>query len=208
MGEAGAALARGAAALALVALVAACGHGGDFVLPEQLPAGADGDAAYHLAAGDIIAVRVWNQDAMSAPRVRVRDDGRISLPLVHDVAVAGMTPSELARRLETTLKEFVQNPIVTVTVEEPRPLRVSVIGEVTRPGVYDLDATAGVLQALAAAGGLTAFAETDGIFVLRQKGDATAAPTRIRFTYERLARGDRPAAVFRLRHGDVVVVER
>jgi len=85
-------------------------------------------------------------------------------------------------------------------VEESRPFEASVVGNVRKAGTFPVDPRSGVLQALAAAGGLGEFADPDRIFVLR-KGD------RIRFTYKALIRAERRAAAFRLRAGDVVVVE-
>jgi polysaccharide export outer membrane protein len=191
-------------AIALL-LVASCSHRGRFVWGETLVAVPEPDTSYRIANGDVIGVRVWNQESVSIPRVRVRDDGHISMPLIRDVEVAGLAPEEVARQMEAKLKEFVVNPIVTVSVEESRPLRISVVGEVTRPGVYDLERSAGVLHALAAGGGLTPYAASDGVFVLRPLRDGGVS--RIRFRYEALARGGLSAA-FQLRHGDVVIVER
>jgi polysaccharide export outer membrane protein len=170
---------------------------------------APADAAYRIAPGDVIGVRVWNQEAMSIERARVREDGKISLPFLNDVEVAGMEPGELGRRLEVKLKAFIVNPVVTVLVQERQPLRVSVLGEVTRPGAYEMDKAAGVLQVLAAAGGLTPFAHDAGVYVLRPGywADGNPAPARIRFRYSELRSGRSPAALFRLRPGDVVVVE-
>ena len=154
-------------------------------------------------------MRVWNQEANSVDRARVRDDGRISLPFLNDVDVAGMEPAELAHRIEVKLKAFIVNPVVTVVIHERRPLRVSVIGQVVRAGSYELDAGAGVLSAIAAAGGLTPFAGTNRIYVLRSGywADGDPAPARIRFRYDDLRRGKPPASIFRLRTGDFVVVE-
>jgi polysaccharide export outer membrane protein len=164
---------------------------------------------YVIASGDVIGVRVWNQEANSIDRARVRDDGKISVPLLHDVEVVGMQPAELARRLEVKLTPFIVNPLVTVVVHERSPLRVSVLGRVARPGVYDLDQGAGVVNALAAAGGMTPFADEDRVFVLRKGYWAhdELSVARIRFRYEDLRRGNAPAAVFPLRRGDIVVVE-
>lgn len=195
----------------LVAFGAACGHGKDYLWVNDVPVrqAAPAEAAYRIGVGDVIGVRVWNQDSMSIDRARVREDGRISLPFLDDVEVVGMEPAELARRLEVKLKTFIVNPVVTVVVQERPPLRVSVMGQVVRPGVYDLESSAGVIHALAAAGGPTPFADEDGVFVLRQGywADGNPAPGRIRFRYSELRRGKVPAAAFRLRAGDVVVVE-
>lgn len=163
------------------------------------------DTGYVISPGDVLQVRVFQQEAMSA-RVKVRGDGKVSLPMLNDVLVAGKSPSVLASELQVKLKDFINTPVVTVSLEEMRPVTVSVLGEVVRPGVVTLEAGSGVLQALAASGGLTDFAHRDGLFVLR-KIPGQPAPRRLRFTFEVLARGEGPAARFTLLPGDVVVAE-
>jgi polysaccharide export outer membrane protein len=129
----------------------------------------------------------------------------VSLPFLNDVEAAGKTPVQLAGELESGLKSVILNPKVTVAVEESKPptLSISVLGEVARPGLESLEPGAGVAQALAAAGGLTVFAHKDRIYVVRRG----ARPTRIHFTYAALTRSIGRAPSFRLRTGDVVVVE-
>jgi polysaccharide biosynthesis/export protein len=186
-----------------LALFCSCAHGGAFVWVDDYAA-ADPPAsrAYAIQEGDLIRVQVWNQDAMST-RARVRSDGRISVPFLKDVTVAGKAPAALATELERMLKDYVINPVVYVVVEESRPATVSVVGEVTRPGVFPIDGAMGVAQALAAAGGLTAFAHKRRIYVLR----ADPKPARIRFTFDALVSAVGLAPAFRLHGGDVVVVE-
>jgi polysaccharide export outer membrane protein len=204
--------------LLLLAALAACAAPGTSVRVEDLPGGPGtstgigpgslGDEEYRLAAGDVVSVRVWNQEAMSVTRTRLRDDGKISVPFLQDVEAVNRTPAELSTMLRAKLMAFVVNPVVTVSLEEVRPLRVPVTGEVLRPGIYDLDRRVGVLTALAAAGGFSDFAHRDAIYVLRyQLPIGERVPLRIRFTYRSLVEGTRPAANFRLRDGDVVVVE-
>lgn len=176
---------------------------GAFVEAEE--AAAPDDGSYVIAAGDVLQVRVFQQEAMSA-RVKVREDGKVSLPLVNDVLVAGKSPPVLAGELQVKLKEFINTPVVTVSLEESRPLMVSVLGEVVRPGVVTLEVGSGVLQALAAAGGLTDFAHKEGLFVLR-KTPGQAAPRRIRFKWDVLARAEGSSARFALRPGDTVIAE-
>lgn len=193
---------------ALVGALGGCAVGGAFVRVEDLPAAPSGDEEYRVSAGDVVSVRVWNQEAMSVSRARVRDDGKISVPFLQDVEVAGRTPVEISSLLKGKLVAFVVSPVVTFSVDEVHPLRVPVTGEVARPGVYELDRRGGVLAALAAAGGFSEFAHRDAVHVLRyQLPLGERAPLRIRFTYRALARGERPAASFRLRDGDVLVVE-
>ncbi|MCM2333910.1 MAG: polysaccharide export protein [Anaeromyxobacteraceae bacterium] len=195
--------------LAALLALAACATPGEFVRVEALPGGvATADDEYRIGPGDVLSVRVWNQEAMSLPRAKVRDDGKISVPFLQDVEAASRTPAELATVLKARLQAYVVSPVITVTLEELRPLRVPVMGEVVRPGVYELDRKAGVLVALASAGGFSEFAHRDRIHVLRYQVPLGApAPLRIRFDYEALARGERAPAAFRLRDGDVVVVD-
>jgi len=157
---------------------------------------------YVIGVGDLLNVQVWDQEKMSA-RVRVRSDGRVSLPFLDDVPVADMTPVALARSLEERLKQFIVTPQVTVVVDEAKPLSVSVLGQVAQPGLYNLDTGARIAQALAAAGGLRDFARKDGIYLLRS-GDGTS---RIRMTYNDVTARTGRAFSLRLRSGDVVVVE-
>jgi polysaccharide biosynthesis/export protein len=197
-------------ALALAGALLACASHRPFLWVEDVPpAKQPEDPEYRIAAGDVLGVRVWNQESMSTPRARVRDDGKVSLPFLQDVQAAGMTLSELSARLSVRLKTYVQSPVVTVTLEERRALRVPVLGEVAHAGTYELQQEAGVLEALAMAGGLTQWARRDGIYVLRYGywADGNPEPARIRFRYDRLAGGAAPAATFKLRPGDVVVVE-
>jgi polysaccharide export outer membrane protein len=176
---------------------------GAYVSYESLPG--PGPREYLIAVGDVLQVRVFQQEANSA-KVKVRADGMVSLPLVHDILVAGKTPTALAIELQTRLRDYINTPLVTISLEESRPLTVSVLGEVTRPAVVTLDIGSGVLQALSAAGGLTDFAHRDGLFVLRNT-PGQAKPSRIRFTWEALTSGDPKAVGFMLQAGDVVVAE-
>ena len=167
--------------------------------PRPLPVNGE----YVIGIGDGLSVQVWEQEKMSAV-VRVRSDGRISLPFVNDVPAAGLTPVDLARDLEARLKPFIVAPRVLVAIDDARPLSVSVLGQVGTAGLHDLTPGAGVAQALAAAGGLKDFAKRDRIFVVRNEGPE---PLRIRMTWDNIAAGLGVAGRFRLRTGDVVVVE-
>jgi len=186
--------------LLLALALASCTRAGPYVWVHELPELEVADE-YLLEAGDVLSVRVFNQDNLST-HARVRSDGKIALPFLGDVVVRGKTPGAVSRELEVQLKAYVVSPAVTITVEEGPPTSVSVLGEVTRPGLYTLDPLAGVLQALAVAGGFTDYASRDSIYLLRR-----ASAQRIRFTYASLSRGGDRASAFRLRAGDVLVVE-
>jgi polysaccharide export outer membrane protein len=193
------------AALFIAASLAACAAPGNYVWVQDLPPAPPASSRedhYVINVGDTISVRVFEQDAMSS-KVKVRVDGKVSLPILGELEVRGKRPADVARELEVKLKEFVVSPKVTVNVDEFGPIPVAVLGEVTHPGTYPLDATAGVMQALASAGGFTEYASKDRIFVLRK----TPALKRIRFTFDALSRNEPRAATFALQAGDVVVVD-
>ncbi len=171
----------------------------NFIWVDRFPEPAI-EGAYAIAVGDTLSVRVYNQEGMSA-KAKVRSDGMISLPFLNDVEAAGDTPAILAQRIQARLKDFLANPVVTVALDEARPLEVSVVGEVLRPGLYRLEPGAGVLTALAAASGFSDFADRERIFVVRN------GTTRVRFTYAALTQALEAAGRFKLRPGDVVIVE-
>jgi len=193
--------------LATLLLLSACYQPGRFTWVDDYrePQVSQQDDSYVIHKGDVLTVNVWNQRDITS-RSRVRDDGRISLPLVNDVEAAGLTPAALARAMELKLKDMVANPVVTVMVEEAQPIKISVLGEVRNPGKKLLESGSGLLQALSEASGFTDYARDDAIYVLR-KEPGYAQPLRIRFTYEALTRSEGTASAFRLKTGDVVVVE-
>jgi polysaccharide export outer membrane protein len=194
-----------AASLFLVANLLACSGTGSFVWVDQLPAGyttRPNEERYLIRAGDMLSIRVFNQEPLST-RAKVRTDGRIAMPALGDIDVRGKLPSQLKTELEASLKGYVNAPSVTVTVEDVQPIVVSVLGEVQKSGVFPLDPRATLAQVLAAAGGLTDYASRDRIFVVR----SGAQPLRVRFTWEDISRGSSKAAGFVLGDGDLVVVE-
>jgi polysaccharide biosynthesis/export protein len=191
--------------LATAALASGCIHDtGRYVSVEEYTEPTN-EPEYVIKVGDMLFVRVFQQDNMSA-RTRVRADGRISLPFLNDVVAAGFTPQVLASQLQTRLKDFLSNPVVTVSLEEVRQLQVPVLGEVSRPGNYPLEQGAGVLQALASAGGFTNYARKD-VYVVRPSGKPKEPQLRLRFDWDALFKAEGKGAVFILRPGDVVLVE-
>jgi polysaccharide export outer membrane protein len=188
--------------LPCVLWLSSCASVDKFTWVDSLPPAQVGSANdYVVAPGDVLSISVWNQEKMSA-KVKVRQDGRITLPFLNDVDTTGKRPNELGKELEVKLKEFILNPMVTVVTEETKPLNISVLGEVARPGQYTMESGAGLLQAFAAAGGLTDFANRERLFVLRERPSS-----RVRFTYDSLIRRNGSAAEFRLMNGDVIVAE-
>lgn len=166
-----------------------------------------------LKSGDVVRLSVPGMEKELAgenSQMTITADGNITVPYVGPLPVAGLTPAQAARQLNGRLNGIVVDPQARITVVEPRPPQVSVLGEVSRPNRYAIDYGDGVLQALAEAGGLTEFADPRKIFVLRQEPGAAgeaAPPLRVRFEYEDLVGGDEPSIDFQLRDGDVIVVQ-
>jgi polysaccharide biosynthesis/export protein len=157
---------------------------------------------YVIGAEDMLQISIWKNEAMSRT-LPVRPDGKISLPLLHDVQAAGLTPLQLRDKLAAALAEFMPNPEVAVTVMDVRSYRVSVLGEVQKPGVLQLKAPTTVLEALAQAGGFRDFASPSKIVIFRK--DERGQTQRLRFNYNRAVGGGGEENVS-LKSGDVVVV--
>ncbi len=155
---------------------------------------------YRLGPGDKLRVEVYREPQLSQS-LQVRPDGKITLPLVGDVAATGRTSIELRDALTTSLKEYVTNPDVTVIVQEATAAQVFIIGEVPSPGVQVMRGPLTALQALAQAGGLKEFADERDIRILR-KGNLGLVT--IPFDYKEAIRG-RLEPVY-LQPGDTVVV--
>jgi polysaccharide biosynthesis/export protein len=158
---------------------------------------------YVIGPEDMLMITVWKNDALSRT-LPVRPDGKISLPLLHDVQAAGLTPMQLRDKLANALGEFMPNPEVAVSVIEVRSYRVSVLGEVQKPGVLQLKADTTVLEAIALSGGFRDFASPGKITILRR--DANGTTQKIPFNYNRAIKDNRTQDNVTLKSGDVVVV--
>ncbi|HET9959496.1 MAG TPA: polysaccharide biosynthesis/export family protein [Polyangiaceae bacterium] len=157
---------------------------------------------YIIGIGDSISIEVYQQKDMSL-KGRVRRDGRLAMPLLNEVVAAGKTPAALAKELEGRLKQYLQEPRVTVNVEEATPISVTILGEVKSGGTLTLEPPASMLQAMAKAGGLSEYGDHDRIFLLRKVPQFQ----RIRFTYDAIMNNESGAAMFPLQSGDVIVVQ-
>lgn len=160
------------------------------------------DDGYRIGPEDTLLIAVWKNEAISRT-VPVRPDGMISLPLLHDVEAAGLTPTELRDVLRAKLSEFIPTPEVSVIVTEVRSFKVSVLGEVAKPARYELKSWTTVLDVLALAGGLTEFAARSRIVILRHEGRTLK---RIPFNYNKAIGADGEQANLDLRPGDIVLV--
>jgi polysaccharide export outer membrane protein len=160
------------------------------------------EPGFIIGPEDVLGIFVWREAEVSGD-VAVRPDGMITLPLIRDVKAAGLTPTELADRIQESLREFITDPAVTVVVRQMNSRKVFITGEVARPGAYALASSMTVMQLIAVAGGLNEFAEADGISVLRVEGGKTRT---FPFKYKDVAKGKKPEQNIMLKPGDTVVV--
>ena len=110
-----------------------------------------------LGPEDVLEITVWRNQDLSRQTV-VRPDGMVSMPLIGDVQANGLTANQLAAKIADRLKEFKENPSVSVSVKEVNSYNIFVLGEVQKPGKYQLKSNTSVLQAIAVAGGFTIYA--------------------------------------------------
>jgi polysaccharide export outer membrane protein len=157
---------------------------------------------YVLRSGDLLLISVWKETDLQS-EVLIRPDGGISFALAGELAAAGHTVGELTTLLETRIRKFIPDAVVTVTVKAAAGNRIFVIGKVTRPGDFPLTGPMDVMQALTLAGGATPFADVNGIRILRREGEHQ---TSIRFHYNDILHGRKLDQNILLQNGDTVVV--
>jgi polysaccharide biosynthesis/export protein len=193
-------------ALAQTPSPAAAAPGPAAAPPAPAPAVPNGPVdpnEYRIGPEDVLQVSIWKNEAMSRT-VPVRPDGKITLPLLNDVEAAGLTPMEFREALIKRLAEYMPAPEVSVIVVEPRSFKVSVMGEIPKPGRFELRSRTTVLDLLALAGGLSQFASRSKIVVLRP--DGANGMKRMPFNYNKAVSAGGEQENFYLQAGDIVVV--
>lgn len=168
---------------------------------EAAPLPQVNNATYIIGGDDVLAVHVWKEPDLTTT-LPVRADGMISLPLINDIKAAGLTPMQLAANITEKLKKYLSDPHVTVTVTQMNSQRIYAMGEVLHPGSINLLPNMTVLQALATCG-FTQFANTKGIYVLRNDN---GAQKKIPVPYKKLIKGAAMDQNITLKPGDTIVV--
>jgi polysaccharide export outer membrane protein len=158
-------------------------------------------AEYRLVPGDKLRIEVY-KDAQLSQSAQIRPDGKITMPLIGDLTAVNQTPSELRQSITESLKEYMNNPSVTVIVVETVVPTAYVMGEVRAPGAVALQGEMSVLQALALTGGLTEFAKSGDIRILRKTESGVET---LPFRYKDAVKGTAQAQMY-LRPGDTVIV--
>jgi polysaccharide export outer membrane protein len=161
------------------------------------------EVGYRIGAGDVLQIVVWKEPDASVPSAIVRPDGKITVPLLQEVSVVGLTPLELGKLLTEKLQKFIRDAEVTVVAREINSRKVYLVGAVKREGPLMLQGNMTVLQAITEAGGLTDYAKRKKIHVLRtDNGTATRFP----FDYEAVIQGKNMEQNILLGPNDMIVV--
>jgi polysaccharide export outer membrane protein len=158
-------------------------------------------SSYIISQDDNISVTVWKEPSLSGS-FPVRPDGMISLSLIGDIPAAGLTPMKLGASITEKLKKYVDDPNVTVTVLAVGVKQVFMLGEVGHVGAVPITVNMTPLQAIAAAGGLTPYANAKKVYILRT---VDGKQTKIPFNYKKALKDGNEQGVS-LIPGDTIVV--
>ena len=158
---------------------------------------------YRIGPADVLAINVWKDSELSRT-VTVRPDGKISLPLVGELDVNGLTASAVQRLISQRLVEYVSTPQVTVVVQEVKSQTYIIVGKVSKPGSYDLGRPTTVLQAIAIAGGFLDFAKPGKVRIMRHQEGGLAET--FYFNYTKVIKGKNGEQNILLKNGDTIVV--
>ncbi len=169
--------------------------------PPSPPAGANVAPDYSIGPNDSLEINVWKEPTLSGPQP-VRPDGMISMSLIGDLQAAGLTPMQLSTAVAARLKQYINSPLVTVTVLAVNSKKIFLLGEILKPGELPLSPGMTPLQAIASSGGLTAYANSRRIYILRTAGGKTQ---KIAFDYKKAIKDGNLQGVT-LVAGDTIVV--
>jgi polysaccharide export outer membrane protein len=170
--------------------------------PNTLNARRVGDD-YIIGPSDVLAINVW-KDSELTRTVTVRPDGKISLPLIGELEVSGLTAPSVQRLIVQRLTEYVSKPQVTVIVQEVKSQTYVIVGKIARPGAYELGKPTTVLEAIAIAGGFLDFAKPSKVNIIRRR-DGGFSET-LHFDYKKVIKGRNAEQNVQLKSGDTIVV--
>jgi polysaccharide biosynthesis/export protein len=157
---------------------------------------------YMLNPGDTLDIDVY-KDLELTKTVVVRPDGKFSFPLAGDIVAVGHSVVQVQAELTRRLIKYIPEPVVTVAVKTLDGCKIYVIGQVAKPGGIVMNPRMSVLQALSMAGGMTPFAATNDVIVLRGAG---SSQTTLPFRYGDVSKGRNLNQNVMLEPGDVILV--
>lgn len=161
------------------------------------------ESGFVILPGDVLHINVWKEEGMDQD-VLVLSDGTLTFPLVGTVDVHNMSPADLQLKIRDALQSFIPDASVVVSVKEPLGHKISVVGQVQKPGEVILNTRVGVMQALSQVGGLTPYADENKIIVIRENKEGEKE--KISFPYGTVSAGKSLDQDIDLVPGDVVVV--
>ena len=160
---------------------------------------------YVIGAGDELQISVWKEPDASVPGVVVRPDGKISMPMLKEVTVNGLTPIQAEKVITEGLVKFIAAADVTVIVKAINSKKIYVVGGVKQEGPIPYTYRMTILQALSEAGGLTDYAKKKKIYVLRHEN---GRDYRYPFDYDAALRGEKMDLNIPLMPGDTLVIPK
>jgi len=160
-------------------------------------------ADYRIGVGDVLQISVWKEPEASVAGVTVRADGRITIPLVKDIEVIGLTPREVETLVAEKLSRYIPAADVTVIVMQINSRKLYLVGAIRSVGAIDLRGDMTVLQAIAQAGGLTDYAKRKQIYILRNEN---GRQVKLPFNYDAVIRGENMEQNIKLSPNDMIVV--
>jgi polysaccharide export outer membrane protein len=158
---------------------------------------------YQIGEGDVLQISVWGEPAASIGSVVVRPDGKISIPLIKDVAVSGLTPLQVEKVITDQLGEVLQAPNVTIVVTQINSKKIYLLGAIKKEGPISYSYRMTVMQAISEAGGLTDYAKRRKIYVLRNEN---GKQYQLPFDYDAVVKGQHIELNIPLMAGDTIVV--
>jgi polysaccharide export outer membrane protein len=161
-------------------------------------------ADYFIGPEDVLEITVWRNADLSK-QVTVRPDGRISLPLIGDITAVGKTAAQMSEDISAKLKEYKENPQVSIIIKEVNSYAIYVLGEVVRPGKYPLKSKTTLLQGVTIASGFTPTAARNKIVVFRF-AEHGGAQIKIKASYDDIVLRDGSNQNIELKPGDQIVV--
>jgi polysaccharide biosynthesis/export protein len=170
--------------------------------PPAVVSGVEVPEHYIIGPGDVLGIVFWREKELSGD-VAVLPDGRITLPLINEIAAAGLTPEQLRSALIEAARQFVTDPTATVVVRQVNSRRVFVTGMVAKPGQYPLYQTMTVLQLIATAGGVLEYAQSEDIVIIRREPGHIVS---FSFNYKQVIKKKNLHQNIDLKPGDTVVV--
>jgi polysaccharide export outer membrane protein len=158
--------------------------------------------SYVIGPTDVISLFIWKEPDLSAKELMVWPDGMIEVPLLGNIQASGKTPRQLADEIAVKLKKYIQDPNVTVNVSGMHSKIVYLVGEIGKTGPVEMTPGMTLLQAIATAGGLTPYANSRKIYILRSEG---GKQQKLPVQYKQALRGDASLNLI-LNPGDTIVV--